>query len=347
MRGGDLRAAVLLTVFAVVLILAASPAGAQGKTDVVTLANGDHITGEVERLERGRLQFDTDDAGKLYLEWDNVVSVVATRLVEVTTSDGRTFLGSLQKTMDRYIAVVGGGDTVQLSMQEVTLISQIGVSFWKKLDGSIDVGYSYTKSSDISQLNVNTETEYRGPRFVGRLTFSLTQTATAEDESDDRGALEGSYVKYFGLRGFALALGRLESNESLGIELRSQGAGGLGVRLVNSNRAQMAVGGGVAVNKEQGVDVESTVNVELLVLYRTSYFTYDRPKTNLDLTTQYYASLSDLGRHRLQLDASARREFWKDVYVSASLYDTFDSRPPSPDADSNDVGIVLSVGWSY
>jgi hypothetical protein len=337
-------AATLLTL----LGLSTPPLLAQGKTDVVTLANGDRITGEVDRLERGRLKFETDDAGTLYLEWDNITSVIATRLVEVTTSDGRTYLGSLQKAMDRYIAVAGGGDTVPLAMQEVTLISQIGRSFWKKLDGSIDIGYSYTKSSDVSQLNVNTETEYRGPRFLGRLTFSLTQTATGdEDEADDRGALEASYVKYFGRRGFVLALGRLESNESLGLELRSQAAGGLGVRVVNSNRAQVAVGGGIAVNQEQGVDVESTGNVEALALYRASYFTYDRPRTNLDLTAQYYAGVTDFGRHRLQLDASARREFWKDVFVSASLYNTFDSRPPNPDADSNDVGIVLSVGWSY
>jgi hypothetical protein len=52
-----------------------APAQAQGKTDVVTLANGDRITGEVKRLERGRLVFDTDDAGTLYFEWDKLVSV--------------------------------------------------------------------------------------------------------------------------------------------------------------------------------------------------------------------------------------------------------------------------------
>ena len=45
----------------------------QGRTDVVTLANGDRITGEVVRLERGRLEFKTDDAGTLYLEWDKLV----------------------------------------------------------------------------------------------------------------------------------------------------------------------------------------------------------------------------------------------------------------------------------
>ena len=52
---------------------------AQGRTDVVTLANGDRITGEIVRLERGRLEFKTDDAGTLYLEWDKLVSLVATR----------------------------------------------------------------------------------------------------------------------------------------------------------------------------------------------------------------------------------------------------------------------------
>jgi hypothetical protein len=56
---------------------------------VVTLANGDRITGEVKRLDRGRLEFSTDDADPLYLEWDKLVSVVAERIVEVVTSDGR------------------------------------------------------------------------------------------------------------------------------------------------------------------------------------------------------------------------------------------------------------------
>ncbi len=78
-------------VVAIVLSLAVSTTlWAQPRTDVVTLPNGDRITGEVVRLDRGRLEFKTDDAGTLYLEWDKLATVVATRLVEVVTSDGRT-----------------------------------------------------------------------------------------------------------------------------------------------------------------------------------------------------------------------------------------------------------------
>ena len=90
-----------------VLLVAGLPAiaAAQGRTDIVTLANGDRITGEVRRLERGRLQFKTDDAGTLYLEWDKLTSVVTTRLVEIGTADGSTYLGSLVKAPSRSVRV--------------------------------------------------------------------------------------------------------------------------------------------------------------------------------------------------------------------------------------------------
>jgi hypothetical protein len=29
------------------------------------------------------------------------------------------------------------------------------------------------------------------------------------------------------------------------------------------------------------------------------------------------------------------------------MFDTFDSRPPTDDAERNDVGVVLSFGWTY
>ena len=58
-------------------------------------------------------------------------------------------------------------------------------------------------------------------------------------------------------------------------------------------------------NDERGVDVEPTQNVEGLLQFDASYYAYDRPKTNLDLSLRYYPSLSDAWRHRLQIDAAS------------------------------------------
>ena len=332
----------------VLALLPSARADGQPKTDVVTLANGDRITGEVVVLERGRLKFETDDAGTLYLEWDKLASVVAARLVEVSKSDGTRFLGTLGAAPARSIAVVDSVTTTVLPMADVTLITTIGTSFWRKVDGSIDAGFSYTRSSGIAQLNANWSTIYRRPAFLASVTASFTQTETDDGSgSDDRGYVELSYLRYPWQRWFFSAASRFESNESVGIKLRSQVGGAVGPRLVNSNRAQVAVGGGLVVNDERGVDVEPTQNLEGLLLFRMSYFTYDRPKTNLDVNVQYYPSLSNLGRHRLQLDAGVKRELLKDFFVGVSMYNTYDNRPPNPTADTNDVGVVMSLGWSY
>jgi hypothetical protein len=120
-----------------------------------------------------------------------------------------------------------------------------------------------------------------------------------------------------------------------------------GQRLVNTNRAQLSISGGLSANNEQAVDAESTQNLEGLVVVRTSYYRYDRPRTNLDVSFQYYPSLSNFGRQRIQLDAGAKREFWKDVFLSINMFDTFDSRPPNATAEKNDVGVSLSFGWTY
>jgi hypothetical protein len=340
-RSRTLAAVVLAVLFDIVVV-------AQSKTDVVVLSNGDRITGEIARLDRGRLEFKTDDAGTLYLEWDNLVSLVSSRLVEVVTADGLTFLGSLGRSAAQSIAVIGTEATVTLPMANVTMVNAIGRSFWRKLDGSIDLGFSYTKSSGIAQLDLNTDAVYRRPGFQGRLTTSVTLTRQKdEQENDDRGAIEASYLRYQWPRWFVLGVGRVETNESLGLKLRSQVGGAIGPRLVNSNRAQLAVGAGLVFNDERGVDSAPRKNIEALVFFNTSFNTYDRPSTNLNITAQYFPSLSDFGRRRVQLDAGVKREFFRDLFLSFSLYNTFDSRPPNPDADQNDIGVVTSIGWSH
>ena len=143
-------ARILLSALLIASLSVAS--SAQGRTDIVMLVNGDRISGEVLRLDRGRLEFKTDNAGTLYLEWDKLRSVLTTRLVEVATADGTRYLGSLVQAPSRSISVATLAGGVALRMAEVTSITPIGRSFWRKLDGSIDAGFNYTQSSGVGQL---------------------------------------------------------------------------------------------------------------------------------------------------------------------------------------------------
>jgi hypothetical protein len=325
------------------------PAWAQ-KTDIVTLLNGDRITGEIVKLDRGRLELKTDDAGTIDIEWENIGGVRAVRQFEVVASDGRRFLGSLRPAADRQllIAALDPTATTTAAMADITSIVSIGASFWKKLDGSFDAGFNYTRSSGIAQTTVNTATIFRRPAFAVRLTGSATLTESGDDDQrDDQGAIELSYARYRGRRRFISGAVRLESNESLGLTWRTLVAGAIGARLVNTNRAQLELAGGLVGNQEQGVDTDSTRNMEGLLSVKSSYYTYDRPKTNLDASLEYYPSLSDWGRQRLQVNTSIRRDMWKDFYAGFNGFYTLDTAPPNQSARTSDVGITLTIGWTY
>jgi hypothetical protein len=100
-------------------------------------------------------------------------------------------------------------------------------------------------------------------------------------------------------------------------------------------------------NNEQGVDTEATQNVEALFMASTSYYTYDSPKTTIDFKIQYYPSMTQKGRQRVQIDSAFKRELFKDLTLNFSLFYTFDSKPPKEGAARTDIGIITSIGWSF
>ena len=60
-----------------------------------------------------------------------------------------------------------------------------------------------------------------------------------------------------------------------------------------------------------------------------------------------FASLTDAGRWRLEVDFRLKREMVKDFYLTLRGYESYDNRPPTADAQQNDFGITFALGWSF
>src|SRR5262249_23527488 len=107
------------------LALLASPAFA-AKTDVIVLKNGDHLTGEVEQLERGRLSVKTDDMGTLEIEWDKVASVAATAPFDVDDLHGHRYMGSLVPgAVAGQMLIVWAGQTETVDLMAVVRMRRL------------------------------------------------------------------------------------------------------------------------------------------------------------------------------------------------------------------------------
>ena len=326
----------------------ASPAAAAKKTDILVMGNGDRITGEIDRLERGRLYYKTDDMGTLQIEWDKIAALTATAMFEVEDLDGHPYLGALVAAPRRAALGVQGRDSTDvLDLLSVARIARIGATFWKRLDGSIDLGTSYASSSQLFQFNFDAETRYERPGY--NISFDLSTAFTRQEDVEDtrRASTSLAFLRRRPNRLFYFAQTLLEKNPQLGYELRGSLAGGAGRYLTQSRRDEMISAVGLSVNREQPLEGDVTTNPEALLTLQYSRFSYDFPKVDIQIVLTAFEGLKDFGRTRVEFDASIKREMLKDFNVTLKGYESYDSKPPTEGSLKNDFGMSFALGWTY
>ncbi len=327
-----------------------APVTAQtAKTDVVVLTNGDHLTGEIKGLSRGRLSLDMSaTTGVISIKWDRVASLTTTSRFEVETSDGAHLLGTLSPAGTGKLLVTEAGRVPHtLDIRSIIGLVPIHGSFFRRLDGSIDVGGSYTQSSGVAQVYFNLLTAARRPAFEWRATFDDYVTFKSEGATTEQ--LTGSlgYARYLSGRWAIFGQGQVERNPDLGFDLRGTLVGGVEWTLAQSNRSETIVAAGLGGARERPVEGETETQLPAAVAFRQSLFIYDTPKTTLDTRFAAYPILNQWGRWRIKADASLKREIFKDFTIGLTVYESFDSRPSSPDASRNDAGATLTIGYVF
>jgi hypothetical protein len=318
------------------------------KTDIVTLLNGDKITGEIKYYKQGKLTVDTEHSGWVSIKWNKILSVASDKMYDIETIDGEHHFGSLAPSdPPGKVVIVSGDQTLTVSFFDIFTLAYVGRKFWSRWEGSLDFGFNYTQSSNLVQFNLNFDAAYRMQKYA--ITTTLDSFFSRQDEttSADRAAFALRYDRYLGKRWIAETGIGLDRNIQLGLKIRESFGVGAGYFLVQQNQKQLAVILGVLANHEQPVEGASKNSAEALVGGRYNYFMYDFPKITLSAALQVFPSLTESGRVRLEAAASARREIISDFYLALSVYDSFDSRDPTTGQAKNDWGPTLSIGWQF
>jgi hypothetical protein len=346
------RAHGAIRVLALGLVVACAgvrPAAAAKKTDVVVLRNGDTITGEIKELDRGRLTFETDDAGTLAIEWDKVKSVTASATFEVHELGGGQYFGALgpgPKDGELSVVPVAGAEKV-LPLWRVVKIERLGATVWQRLDGSVDAGVSYASSSELLTLDLATRVVLTRPGHELSLDGSSTITRQPDADDTSRNNLTFSYRRRRPGHWAGFAQAQAEQNKELGFDLRASFTGGAGRYLMQGRRHDLLAALGLRVNREKPLEGETTNNLEAAVGLTFDRFSYDFPKVDVYATVSGFANLTDWGRVRAELDVRIKREILRDFTLSLRVYESYDSRPVTEGAAKNDYGGGFGLGWTF
>ncbi len=337
-------------------MFSSSPALAREKSDVIWLKNGDQITCEVEKLEHGKLQVNTDHMGRLIIDWEEVSHIKSDHKFQFEHTSGTRITGIIQEMPEPgTIKLLGGEHTVTFAQENLVRISQIENTFWKQLDGSLTFGYSFTKASDIGQTNFGIRATHRTEARSFTLDASTIITSDGDNENTKRASLGINMLRFRQNRWFNRYSLGFETNDELGLDLRTTVDAGLGRYLIQTNISELSVLGGLAGTAEDrqssdDPDTEgesSQKNLEGMLGIGYSRFIFDDPEVNLTATWLVYPSITESGRTRSQFDINLRWEMIKDLFWDLSYYNTYDSDPPSGAESSSDYGIITSIGYSY
>jgi putative salt-induced outer membrane protein YdiY len=330
----------------------ATPAAAQ-KADTLLLRNGDRIIGEVKDLENGLLEYKTDNIGTIQVKWDRVVQLTSRLYFEVETASGRRFFGTLAH-MDTtgYLAVAL--DRVEL----VPLAQVVGItrikrsSFFDRIDGYLDVGFSFAKSNTTVQLTSNLDANYLLRSWAIYLKGDLFIQSQNQANPTRRWSIQPTVERLLDKRWLLYAQGQLQQNQELGLKLRTLLSPGAGRQLLQTNRQAATAYLGVAAQREWYVDTtqtgtSGTTNLEGSIIGAYRAFRYDSPELDFSATAKVYPSLSDPGRVRFEGDLHMRYEILKDFFLTPAFQISIDSRPPSPDTPKSDYTFTFSLTWKF
>ena len=310
------------------------------KTDKVYLSNGDIITGEIKSMKLAILNFDMDGPGIINIKWEKVTAIKSDRIFEILLRNGEV---SVSKPDSVFFSLH------KLHLDDIIEMVPIKDKFLRRLSGNVDLGFNYTKSSKLLQLNFGSTITYRIPKMEVNLVVNSLNTNSAGDSIlTKKQDINLGAIKYFSHRLFVGSAIGWQQNTELGLSNRFLLSGVLGKALISDNHNRLLTAGGLSINGEQSLETSSYVsNLEGLFLMEYKKFYYSSPKLSIDIDFNVFPGISNWGRIRTELSVATSVEIFKDFLIGLTFYDNFDNKPPQGALSKNDFGINFTVGYKF
>lgn len=315
--------------------------------DIVTLTNGDRLTGTVRRVSEGKLTLQSNLAGTVQIAWSDVREIQSDADFSVLTAHGQRLDGRLSLEGARVVIAQQSREPVTIPTREVTRVvrgeRQRGARrVLSALDGSADIGYSVARGNQNQmQSSTGIRASYTSAQyqFSGRISSLFARQDGARSQS--RHALNARLDRFLNDRIFAYALTGLERNERRLLDLRSRLGGGMGWRVRSTRNTELSLLGGTAYVHERLRDQANQSTFESFGGLEWSTLLLGVVSVDTQLTI--HPSLLDGSDVRVEYDGTFRVPIAGRFTYSLRLFDRYDTRPAAMVA-RNDYGVVTGLG---
>ncbi len=338
--------------------------GATARADVVTLKNGDRITGTLVSVKGGKLELKSDIFGDLTIPLAQIASFSAEKPAAVMVKGEKPLQGQLQLEPSGDWQVIANGKTQTVAASSVDLIMpeetynnlvEHAAAPWQDWKGGASLGYAVQRgdqqTSNFSTTVSATRERPATPVFIPhwRTNYGLTmvfshaaQNGTSVTSNTFSTGLRQDYL--FAPNDFVFGLVQFDHVGAQGLYLRQTYGGGYGHDVIKSSRTLFSVLGGITFVHQkfftgaydQGADALAgeRLGIQLTKLVR------------LDHNLTFYPNLSATGQYRFDTATTLSAKLSNKFSVNAGVIDFYLSNP-AVGSHKNNVAFTTGLGYTF
>lgn len=330
------------------------PFSADGQeNDIILLNNGDKIVGNIKSLDKSKLKFSTSySTANFSIAWPEITSLYSSDFFIINLRDGKKITGYL--SIEEGKAKIVSADslsTIQTDYMEIVYLNSITQGFWDSMSVSIDGGYTHSKAGNNDQLTIRGTASYNSIKYNPDLYFNFVSNALDANDSirirKRRQNYGGNFRMYFAKSWFGITGADYLTSDELQLKLRSTYTLGLGYYPIRTHTMYLNVSTGTAINYEiLDEEAESEENTSTEGFLTAEYNAFGLNNVNIVSSLNYYPSLSQAGRHRVNGKIDIKFNLPLDFYIGLGYTVNYDSKPSNTEISGYDYVFQTTLGWS-
>jgi len=318
-----------------------------GQHDTLWVKNGNVLYGEIKGLNAGILTIETPYSDDDFtIDYDEVVKLRIERQCLILATGGIRIVGYLASENPGQVTITTNkGSADVYSLKYITRIQQIESSFFSRFYGNVDIGFNLTKANNQRQLNIGGGLHYKGFKWLSDLDISSLVSNRDDVEETQRTNLNLGVTRLLSDKWFMRVTGSFLSNTEQNLQGRYSVRAGAGRFLAATSKLFFALLGGLNYNNENYQD--ETLNKQSTELYLSSSLDmFNFKDFSLNTRIDFYPSLSERGRIRVDYILNTKYDLPYDFYVKAEFQFNYDNQVVEGGSQFDYI-LNTGFGWKF
>ena len=320
------------------------------RADVVTLANGDRLTGTIVRKEDDMLVFQTSYSGELKIRWVDVTGIFSDRPQRIYLDDGRRLTGRPVPGAEGEISVEAEGEPPSEPVP-VSRVRWINPSPYisgegAKFNGRFNLGAASTAgNTQTEKLHIDAEVIARTlkNRYTAGIAVNEGKTSGVKSESNSLAYLK--YDRFLTTKWYAYVNGSAEQDRFKDIDSRTIAGAGSGYQFIDTDRTNLSLEGGLS---DVRTDFDRGSDEDYAALRWALKFEHYLFKSQVQFFHQHEALLSINEPQKLLVKSmTGLRMPIADKIRTALQYNVDWENEPAPGRVHTDRAVLLTLGYEF